>query len=246
MALAKVQGFVTRAEADLVKPDSFSRNITPGNGGAAVHWGGPAPTINGHNDCIRTWRGWQAYHMKTHGWADLAYTGGFCQHGFALAGRGFGTRTAANGTNAGNQNFYAFVWIGGTGMLPTAAAIRALLWWIFEARRRGGAGRRVVPHRVFTGSECPGNDLLRTSVRYDKRRVSDVPATVRPGDRKRAVVILKRRMRVHGYKMPSTSRKYGARLRRQVVDFKRRHGLRATATVGRKAWLALLRKPRKG
>lgn len=159
---AQIAGFVTRAAAGLRAPKSVSRNITPGNGGVAGHYGGPkqgaAEPDALHELCIKTWRGWQAYHMNTHGWADIAYTGGFCNHGYAFAGRGAGVRTAANGTNDGNQRFYAVTWIGGQGQEPTQAARDAFEWWVAQLRKQG-AGRECRPHRYFKSTGCPGDPV---------------------------------------------------------------------------------------
>lgn len=171
---AQITGFVTRADADLRRPRSFSSKITPQNGGCAPHWGGPtqpaADPGSDHARCLKTWRDWQNYHMDKHKWADIAYTGGFCNHGFAFAGRGFGVRTAANGSNVGNQNFYAFVWIGGEGQTPTKAAYDACDWWIEEARSKG-AGSAVKPHRWFKNTGCPGNDFVLYAQSRDNRAV---------------------------------------------------------------------------
>lgn len=243
MALAKIRGFETRSELGMRKARSVSRSITPEKGGVAPHWGGNKPIIRNHGDCRRTWLAWQNYHMDVHEWVDLAYNLGYCQHGYVFAGRGAGVRSAANGTNDGNQNFYAVVWIGGKGMIPTLRAIRALLWCVMILRwsKVKPAGRRIWPHRRFTGSQCPGDVLIGQAAKYNGKRVSDVPRKVRPGDRKHAVKILKRRMRANGYRVPSTSRTYGRRLKRQVSNFKTRHGLRGNGVVGRKAWKKLLR-----
>jgi hypothetical protein len=241
MPLARIEGFVTRAEAGLRSPRSVSRNVTPERGGVVLHWGGPAPRIDSHADCYKVWRAWQRYHMDTHRWVDIAYTMGPCQHGYVFAGRGAGVRTAANGTNEANQNRYAVVWIGGKGMRPTLRAVRAALWCVLRLRRRG-AGRDVDPHTRFTGSECPGPELTALAHRYDGKRVSDVPRTLRPGDEGDAVVRMKARLRAHGYPVPSRSKRYGPVARVQVLRFKRRRKLPATATVGRATWLALLRK----
>jgi len=157
---AQIKGFVTRADAGLRSPRSISRKITPGNGGCAPHYGGPpqpaAKFGSSHQVCINTWKAWQNYHMDTHGWSDIAYTAGFCNHGFVFAGRGHGIRTAANGTNYGNQNFYAFVWIGGEGQQPSQLAYDACDWLIEDARTKG-AGRAVKPHRFFKSTGCPGD-----------------------------------------------------------------------------------------
>lgn len=157
-------GFVTRAQAGLRAPRSVSRNITPRNGGVGVHYGGGAQRIRSHAECIARWRSWQNFHMSP-GWAgtknggaDIAYNFGFCDHGYVFAGRGLGTRSAGNGTNSGNQNFYAAVWIGGEGERPSKAALDALDWIVLECRNNG-AGSQVRPHSWFKSTACPGNPL---------------------------------------------------------------------------------------
>lgn len=157
--VAAIKEFRSRADLGLRKPTSVSYNINPAHGGAAPHHGGDAPIIRSHADCENTWRGWQDFHMNTRRWADIAYNAGFCQHGYALAGRGLGVRSAANGTNDGNYRFHAFVWIGGKGMVPTTEAYNAFEWLVLSARNKG-AGMSVIPHRYFTGSECPGPHLI--------------------------------------------------------------------------------------
>lgn len=170
----KIAGFRTRAQLGLRAPRSRSTNITPERGGVAVHWGGPSQRLGSHARCEAIWRSWQDYHMDTHNWVDIAYTAAFCNHGYVLAGRGYGTRTAANGTNAGNQNYYAFVWIGGLGDTITTAALNALEWLVRDARSKG-AGREVRPHRFFTGSTCPGPGLIGHSSNLHNTNITAPP-----------------------------------------------------------------------
>lgn len=182
---AKIAGFVSRAAAGLRAPKSVSHNITPASGGVAIHYGGPRQPVAdpgaSHAKCVATWKAWQTFHMNTHGWVDIAYTGGFCNHGYAFAGRGAGVRTAANGTNTGNQNFYAVVWIGGEGQVPTQAALNAADWWINELRRLGKAGKAVRPHRFFKSTGCPGNQLVAyANSRHDRAIALVVPPTTAP------------------------------------------------------------------
>lgn len=153
---ARISGFLSRSQLKMIPPRSISRNITPGRGGCVTHYGGPAQRIRTHGDCIITWLAWQKYHMETHGWVDIAYTAGYCQHGFVFAGRGHGIRTAAQGTDVGNQNHYAFVWIGGEGQVPTLEALDALEWLVRDARINGGAGTAVRDHSDFKSTSCSG------------------------------------------------------------------------------------------
>lgn len=160
--MASIKKFYTRSELGMRSPRSVNRNITPRNGGVAVHYGGPAQKITSQKRAREVWRSWQNYHMNHHGWVDIAYTAGFDNWGNVYAGRGYGVRTAANGTNTGNQNYVAFVWLGGGNEQPSDAALDALNWLIQDARRNG-AGNAVKPHSFFKSTSCPGN-LLRQRV----------------------------------------------------------------------------------
>lgn len=177
---AHIVGFVTREAAGLPRPKSISKKITPNLGGVAIHYGGPAQSAAepnaSHDLCVKTWRSWCRYHMNNRGYTDIAYTGGFCNHGYAFAGRGLKVRTAANGTNKGNQNFYAIVWIGGENQDPSPAAIAAADWWVNNLRQ-AGAGNLVRPHRFFKSTGCPGTILDAYAQSRNERSVSS-PKTV--------------------------------------------------------------------
>lgn len=162
----RTQGFVTRAQWGARLPRSFSRNITPGRGGVAIHYGGESVPITTHSQCVSTWRSWQTFHLDGRGWADIAYTMGVCQHGYVFAGRGEGIRTAANGSNHGNQTHYAVCWIGGARQRPTASAIQAMAWAINELRD-SGAGLSVKPHSHFNSTGCPGAEWTRLARHID-------------------------------------------------------------------------------
>jgi hypothetical protein len=176
---AKIVDFDTRAELRLRKPRSISHNITPALGGVAVHYGGPTPNPapTAHSACQSVWRSWQNYHMDGHGWVDIAYTAGFCNHGHVLAGRGYGVRTAANGTNSSNQNYYAFVWVGGGSAKPTKEAYDALEWLVYDARKNGRAGKRVLPHSFFHSTSCPGSSLTTFAKGLDNNTSVKPPTT---------------------------------------------------------------------
>lgn len=237
---ARIAGFITRAQAGLRGPKSVSRNITPDKGGVAPHYGGPrqpaAEPGADHARCVATWRNWQKYHMDTKGWADIAYTGGFCNHGFAFAGRGAGVRTAANGTNDGNQRFYAVTWIGGEGQVPTQAAIDALEWWVVELRK-AGAGRAVWPHRKFKPTGCPGDPLVGQAARLDNKDVSSAPgqrATVKLGMNNHPdVEYLQQLLGI------SVDGDFGPNTDKAVRTFQAKHRLTVDGIVGPNTWKVL-------
>lgn len=143
--------FVTRAEWG-ARSASTSTDITPA--GVAVHWEGPHIGTFPHSSCAALVRGIQAYHMDTNGWADVAYSAIACPHGYIFEGRGPGHRTAANGTDDGNQRFYAVCFLGGEGDDFTAEARQAIndaIDWL--------GGGEIVGHRDLTSTACPGDEI---------------------------------------------------------------------------------------
>jgi peptidoglycan hydrolase-like protein with peptidoglycan-binding domain len=167
----RIAGKHTRADLGMRSPRSVSRNITPGQGGSTVHWGGAGSTITSHSTCRRIWLGWQDFHMDSRGWVDIAYTMGFCQHGWVFPGRGYGVRTAAQGSNMGNDISYAFVHINERNVLPSPEALSALAWLVADARRAGGAGMRVWPHSAWHSTSCPGSGLLPAAKSLDRQPI---------------------------------------------------------------------------
>lgn len=166
--MANIKRFYTRDELGMAKPRAVSNNITPGRGGVAVHYAGAAQRVGTEADARRRWLSYQRYHMQTHGWIDIAYTAGFDNWGNVYAGRGYGVRTAGQGTNVGNQNYYAFCWIGGGAEVPSPAAIEALRWLINDARKAGGAGLEVKPHSYFKSTSCPGDNWRKIIPAWDR------------------------------------------------------------------------------
>ncbi len=89
--------------------------------------------------------GSRRYHQKTKGWLDIAYNHVFCRHGYVFVGRGFGVRSAANGTAESNDAYFAVCFLGDdtVGRADvTPEARRALTELIAEYRRRYPEGRR--------------------------------------------------------------------------------------------------------
>jgi len=100
--------------------------------------------------------------MENNGWADVAYNIAVCPHGIVLAGRGYGVRSAAQGTNDGNNRFMAVFYMYGEGETPTKEMLEAGAWCVWSFRKQG-AGREVRPHSYFKSTSCPGN-AARTSL----------------------------------------------------------------------------------
>ena len=160
--------FYSRRELGMVAPRSISRNFNPAGGGVAGHWGGGAQRIETVDQAIARWLAWQRQHMNTHGWVDIGYTAGYWK-GNVFAGRGYGVRPAAQ--RAGNADHYAFVWLGGSGEVPTEEDFATLAWMINDARDNGGAGRSTKPHSFWVATACPGPDIRAKLGEWDGKNV---------------------------------------------------------------------------
>lgn len=151
---------VTRAEWGAKRPKSTPMKIGTVDG-LAVHWEGPPMGTPPHADCAQRVRAIQRYHQVTKGWADIAYSFVVCPHGATFEGRGWGVRSAANGTQLANQHYHALCYLGGEGDPFTVEAQAAIVQAVAESRRRYPAGSAVCPHSVFRPTACPGDVIRR-------------------------------------------------------------------------------------
>jgi hypothetical protein len=149
---------VTRGEWGARAPRSWT--AINARFGSTGHWEGPEMGYPwDHASCAPKVRGIQAFHMDYRGWVDIAYSGVACPHGYLFEGRGPGKRTAANGTNVGNDTAYAVCYLGGQNDGFTDAgelAMRAGFNWL---QREGAAGPGRNGHRDWKPTECPGNEI---------------------------------------------------------------------------------------
>jgi hypothetical protein len=115
----------------------------------------------------------QGFHMDTRGWNDIAYSFVVCPHGNVFEGRGWGVRTAAQGTNAGNSHFHAVCFLGGKGDPVTDAAKAAISAVRAELVRRLPRATDVKPHSWFHSTACPGPALRIWLARKGYEAVSE-------------------------------------------------------------------------
>jgi N-acetylmuramoyl-L-alanine amidase len=131
--------------------------------GVAVHYSGMnADEQQDHVNCAARVLGMQRFHMEERGWLDVAYSHVFCGHGHVFVGRGFGVRSAANGTTEANDRYYAICFLGDDSVGRadiTPAARRTLQQLIAEYRRRYPKAREIRPHSDFVATACPGDEL---------------------------------------------------------------------------------------
>lgn len=153
---------VTRAQWG-ARPARSSSGISDIRGSTA-HYEGPHMGTFSHDSCAPKVRGIQAFHMDNRGWADIAYTSLTCPHGVIYVCRWWRTRTAAQGTNFGNDHHYAHCVLMGVDDPLTDEAKRGLRTAFDLARSQGGAGAEQKIHSDWHATACPG-DPIRSFVR---------------------------------------------------------------------------------
>lgn len=172
------RGLLTRAQIGLVPPQRRSTEIAPT--GTTLHYAGAAQgvaiALTGHPRCLALWRGFQAFHMRPvadggRGWADIAYTLGACQHGWLLAGRGAGVRTAATGPANGYR--YAVCSVIGGSETPTRDLLDAVNAGVTMLRNSDvkPAGLAVDSHRDHMQTSCAGEAVTAHARTIDGRTV---------------------------------------------------------------------------
>lgn len=148
--------FVKRAEWGARSPNATTALHAPR--GVTIHWVGPGTGPFTHDRCAAKVGAIQDFHMDSRGWADIAYTAMVCPHGYVFEGRSVGVRTAANGTDAGNAEWYAVCALVGQGD-PTPPALLSGLNDAIAWLRACGAGPAVNGHRDHKMTACPGDHL---------------------------------------------------------------------------------------
>jgi len=115
-----------------------------------------------HKNCAARVRGVQNYHMDSNGWCDIAYNFLVCKHGYIYQGRGWYTRSAAQGTNSGNDGYIAVCFLGDDTAArdDVTSAGRAAFKRVF-ARYKVWYGKSPIlrPHSFFSSTSCPGDQL---------------------------------------------------------------------------------------
>lgn len=167
--------FVTREQWGALPPKSRSGSITPQTGGVAWHYEGPHMGPFSHDKCAGKVRQIQAFHMGSErGWVDIAYSTLVCPHGFIYEGRGLFIRTAANGTNAGNQAYYAICGLLGVDDPLTFSMVEAYKNCTRWMREAGKAGQKVKSHRYFKPTSCPGDAVAAEAEKWDGKVITAI------------------------------------------------------------------------
>lgn len=131
-----------------------------------IHWEGVPIGTYTAADAYERVRAIQRYHMDANGWNDIAYNFVVDQWGQIFEGRGWDRRSAANGTNEGNSGSIAACYLGGPGDPFTDQAKAAYRWLRGQHVARGGLVD-VFPHRHWTSTACPGDELAAFAAELD-------------------------------------------------------------------------------
>lgn len=163
--VTKMQWGGKQATAETLFPGPFK--------GLSVHWEGPKMGSFSHDKCAGKVRGIQNFHMapkpKGRGWADIAYNWLVCPHGYVFIGRGPRNRSAANGTDSGNDRWLAVCYLGGVGDPFTVEAQNAIL-----ELKQSIEAPAMNCHSDHKPTECPG-DTIRKWVKSDPKLPSKPP-----------------------------------------------------------------------
>lgn len=148
--------------------------------GIVVHYEAVDSSMDTHDKCDDRVRRTQRFHQETRGWSDIAYNWLVCRHGVIYEGRGWGVRSAANGTDEGNDGYHAVCYLDddqrGTDL--TAAAAAAIGVVVRECGAHG-FGSEVRPHSSLKPTACPGEELREWIVnqRWKPGRAKQPPAS---------------------------------------------------------------------
>ena len=135
-----------------------------------AHW----PGSKGNLDPKKTaayLRGWQAYHMDTRGWTDIAYNEAIDLNGDVWICRGAYKDGATSGYGGRS---YSILLVLGQKDTPTEAMLAALKTRSELHRKQSASSCKVVGHRDLVKTDCPGDKI------YNWLKGSTPPAPTPP------------------------------------------------------------------
>lgn len=167
-------------------PKSGPGLLTPSRvDGTVIHWPGSGETdsFDSSAEVASALRGWQAYHMDSKGWSDIAYQVAVDQAGRAWILRGLRTQSGANGNNELNEAYGAILLVLVTGEQPSAAMKATVREVITDFREIFPGGIAIRPHSAVRpeGTDCPGDKACECIANGDFTPGAE-PTTPNPED----------------------------------------------------------------
>lgn len=131
--------------------------------GIALHWPGMASPLSNVNAVSAALRNWQAFHMDSKGWSDIAYQEAVDQAGNIYRLRGLRVQSGANGDTDVNERFGALLLVLAIGERPSAKMIKAAQGRIRRHQEIFPRSHRIVGHRDIRPepTDCPGDLTTR-------------------------------------------------------------------------------------
>jgi hypothetical protein len=132
----------------------FGANVV----GIALHWPAMTKPLTTVADVMAALRSWQAFHMDTRGWSDIAYQEAVDQAGNRYVLRGLDTQSGANGNTDLNERYGAVLLILAPGETPSAAMVKTVRRVVLDHRRLFLNSTHIVGHGQIRpgGTLCPG------------------------------------------------------------------------------------------
>jgi len=219
------------------------------------HWNGPQVIVSGkntwsHSKCASLVRGIQNFHMDGKGWADIAYNFVVCPHGYVFEGRGINVRNGANGTNSGNANSHAIMWLSGQNNPFTTEEKVGWKDAYKYVRSQSGCASGALGHRDHKSTECPGNERyawLKSGMLGAENTTSSETTTKSPrdnpiiklGDSGKFVVWIQNTIKNKAGGGIIVDGRFGPQTERRVKDLQRVFGLKQDGIVGPDTWMAI-------
>lgn len=131
--------------------------------GLVFHWPAMSKAVRGFQAVAAALRAWQAYHMDTHGWSDIAYQVAVDQDGNRYILRGLDTQSAANGNEDLNDELGAILLVLAPGEEPSDAMIKEVRRVVVDHRRLFPRSQDLLGHNEVRpeGTACPGPIVMR-------------------------------------------------------------------------------------
>lgn len=130
--------------------------------GIALHWPATDTRLDTVTEVKAALRSWQAFHMDTNGWSDIAYQRAVDQRGNVYQLRGLRHQSGANGDTDVNEAYGALLLVVAAGERPTDALIAAVRSQVGRFRARFPNATRIVGHQDIRPepTACPGPAVM--------------------------------------------------------------------------------------
>ena len=158
-------------------------------------------------------------------------------------GRGIHHRTAANGTNTGNQNYYAICGLVDAPDTPSPDLIQGIKDGVAYLLEKGDAASKILGHRDIHSTDCPGDKLYHLvqngTFKSGGNTGNAYPGSpIRVGASGGIVKKIQERLIALGFKLPKygADGSFGQETEKAVEAFQEKNNLTKDGIVGSQTW----------